>query len=226
MTYRQVLKAIKDRDSKDARLEKINRAKLLKLGLKLYRPKRVLLVDTGKLEGVPRVVDHICKHLRSSENVITLEGISGSGKSSTAELLADKINAVRFSFGELFRYLTYLKLVKGVNELEPIFEKLYYRYSGSKLFLWHGRRNVTKSLAKQLRDPGIERMVPRVAEVTQKPALELFAREIGVLGRSGRKIVIEGRAFTLDFLPSDIRIKLRCDARIRARRRLGQMQKF
>jgi cytidylate kinase len=162
--------------------------------------------------------------LIKSEHIITLEGISGSGKSSTAECLAKNLGAVRFSFGELFRYLTYLKLVKGIDNLEAEFKSMSYHYSGSKLFLYHGTKNISKTLASALRSPEIERNVPKVAEITQKPSIELFAREIALLGKSGRKVIIEGRAFTLDFLPSDVRIKLRCDARIRAKRRLKQLQ--
>ncbi|MFA5020910.1 MAG: (d)CMP kinase [Patescibacteria group bacterium] len=222
MNYRQVLKAIKDRDTKDARLEKINRAKLLALGLKLYRPRRVLAIDTGKVEGVDRAVGQIKSKLKKSDCVITLEGISGSGKSATAERLAERIKAVRFSFGELFRYLTYLKLADPKAAWPVVFKKLRYRFSGGQLNLWDGRINVSRTLVSELRQPEIETSVPRIAEDTQKPALELFAREIFKLGQSGRKIVIEGRAFTLDFLPADVRIKLRCDARIRASRRLKQ----
>lgn len=225
MNYQQVLKAIQDRDNKDARLEKINRAKLLKLKLKLYKPKRVLTVNTGKIEGVDKVAQYLKTQLKKAENIITLEGVSGSGKSSTAELLAGKIGAIRFSFGELFRYLTYLRLVKGIDDLEPVFKKLRYRYSGSTLSLWHDKKNVSKSLDQELRDPKIEALVPKVAEVTQKPSIELFAKEITVLADSGHKIIIEGRAFTLDFLPSDVRIKLRCAASVRAKRRLKQIQK-
>jgi|GEM_PF-5075678 len=222
MNYRQVLKAIKDRDAKDARLEKINRTKLLALGLKLYRPRRVLTIDTGKVEGVDRVVGQIKSKLKKSDCVITLEGVSGSGKSATAERLAERIKAVRFSFGELFRYLTYLKSADSKIAWPAVFKKLHYRFSGGRLALWNGWVNVSRTLADELRRPEIEAMVPKVAEVTQKPALELFAREITELSKSGRKIVIEGRAFTLDFLPSDVRVKLRCDTRIRAKRRLKQ----
>jgi CMP/dCMP kinase len=225
MNYKQVLKAIQDRDNKDARLEKINRAKLLKLELKLYKPKRVIAVNTGKIEGVDKVAQYLKKQLKKSEKIITLEGVSGSGKSSTAGLLADKIGAIRFSFGELFRYLTYLRLIKGIDDLNPIFLKLRYRYSDSKLSLWHDKKNVTKSLDQELRDPKIEALVPKVAEVTQKQSMELFAKEITLLADTGHKIIIEGRAFTLDFLPSDVRIKLQCAASVRAKRRLKQMQK-
>lgn len=221
--YFQVLKAIKKRDLQDAVLEKTNRQNLIRSGLSLYRPKRIITIDTGKIEGVERVAKMICDRLKKSDRVIALEGISGSGKSATADCLAKKISAIKFSFGELFRYLAYLQVVKKQNDWQKIFHKIHYNLVGNKIFLFDQKQNITKKLALELRSAEIERMVPKVASKTQKPALELLSKEISRLADFDKKIILEGRAFTLDFLPSDVRIQLRCDVRIRAKRRLKQI---
>jgi len=142
MTYRQVLKSIKERDNKDARLERINRARLLKLKLKLklYQPSRVIIIDTGKVEGVKQVVKEIRAKIKKSDRIFTLEGISGSGKSATADRLSKELGAIRFSFGELFRYLTYLRLVRDIKDLNSSFADLHYRFRDSTLSLWDGSK--------------------------------------------------------------------------------------
>lgn len=221
--YFRVLKAIKKRDLQDAVLEKTNHQNLIRSGLSLYQSKRIITIDTGKIEGVERVAKMICDRLKKSDRVIALEGISGSGKSATADCLAKKISAIKFSFGELFRYLAYLQVIKKQNDWQKIFQHFHYRLIGNQIFLFDKKQNITKKLAFELRSAEIEKVVPEVASKTQQPALELLAQEISQLGNFKKKIILEGRAFTLDFLPSDVRIKLRCDARIRAKRRLKQI---
>jgi len=223
ISYFQVLKNIKERDLKDSILEKNNRHNLIKSGLVVYSPKRIVAVDTGKIEGVERVAQVIATKLKKTDRIIALEGISGSGKSATADCLAKQINAIKFSFGELFRYATYLHLIKKQDDWQLIFKNLNYRLIGDKIFLFAGRQNITKKLSSQLRSLEIEKAVPKIASQTQKPALELLAKEISRLAVLGKKIVLEGRSFTLDFLPADVRVKLKCDARIRAKRRLKQI---
>jgi CMP/dCMP kinase len=223
MTYKQILQAIKERDRKDEKMEKSNRAKMLKLGLKLYQPGRIVEVDTGKIEGVANVVAEIVIKIKKTDKIIALQGVSSSGKTSTASTLAKKIKAVHFSFGELFRYLTYLEIEKEVNDWDKIFVQLDYRARGLKVDLYDGKRNVSKELARELRSQEIEKIIPLVAEKTQRPSIEFLAKKISALSQSGVKIVLDGRAFTLDFLPCDLRFKLKCSAVIRAKRRLKQV---
>ena len=50
-----------------------------------------------------------------------------------------------------------------------------------------------------------------------------MAKEISQLTKqTNKKIIMEGREFTLDFIPSDLRINLVADARTRAKRRTVQ----
>ncbi len=223
MTHNQVLRAIKERDLKDGKMEKNNRAKMLKIGLRVYNPNRIIEIDTGKIEGIENVVKEIISQLEKKEQIISLEGISGSGKSSTASTLAKEIKAIHFSFGEFFRYLTYLKLKKDKRSWNEIISQLDYRVKALKIYLYDNNKNISQKLASQLRTCEIEKMTPTIAEEIQKLAIKFFIKKISFLAKSGFKVVLEGRAFTLDFLPCDLRVKLKCSATIRARRRLRQV---
>jgi cytidylate kinase len=219
----EIHQAIIVRDKKDAEIDKKNRSKLVKNGLKIIQPKKIIKINTGEVIGVPNVVNLIKKEVVLDDRIISVEGESGCGKSSTAEALSEVIGAILFSMGELFRYLTYVRLSDQNFEIEEELNSLEYRMVEEKLCLHKGSQNITNELKTELHSHKIDLEVANTASQSQLEVIRYMSVSIpNLANQSQKKIVLEGRAFTLDFLPSDLRIILFADVEVRAERRMKQ----
>lgn len=215
--------AIIERDKKDAKIDDRNRKDLVKVGLKPYKPKRIIKINTGKVIGVENVVNLIVKQLKEVDKIISIEGTSSCGKSSTAEMLAEKIKVIHISVGGLVRYLTYYIERNQVTKLEDILLNLSYKIVANKACLFEGNDNLSAKLVNDLHSHNIDLKVTGIAKISQEKIIKFLTKEIKRLRENlETKIVIDGRAHTLDFLPSDVRIILNADSNIRAKRRLKQ----
>ena len=222
----ETLRLLLERDLKDMEIDKENRAKLELEGLTARLPKKTIKIDTGRAGGVESVVNIIIGEIEPCDKIISLEGASGVGKTSAAEHLAKKLGATKLSFGEVFRYLTYLTLKESrpVAEFLPeTIDKLSYSVRDGAVVLMDGQINISVSLADELRSSGVERKLPEIAGQIQAPVIGFLQKNLELLRvSSDRKILVEGRAFSLDFLPCDLRVKLVADPSIRADRRWAQ----
>jgi cytidylate kinase len=219
----RIHKSIIERDNKDAKIYDENRRSLTKVGLRLYKPKRIIKINTGEVIGVNNVANLIAEQLKENEKIISIEGTSGCGKSSTAEMLAKKIGANQFSAGEIFRYLTYY--LKKNPKLNPddILLNLSLEAFGDRVCLYLEGENISVKLKNSLHAHNIDLLVADVARICQAEVIKLMSREIKRLAKNPQqKIVLDGRAQSLDFLPSDLRVILYADACVRAKRRLEQ----
>lgn len=216
----EILESIIERDEKDDLIDELNKKSLSEKGLKIKQAKKTVTINTGKIVGIKNVVKIINKNIKSDTKIISLEGKSGVGKSSTTQHLAKKLNAPIFSMGDIFRYLTLLHLAK-IKFSKNIFGFMYYKNKDGELKLFHNNMDIKNVYNKQLREKTVENKLPEIAKKYQKEVIEFCAKEIEKISKEKNQniILIEGRAFTLDFLPSDLRIKLVADAPIRAERR-------
>ncbi len=222
-SLQEVLDLLIKRDMEDAEISKSNSLELIKKGLNKVEPKRKLTIDTGIVVGIENVINHIKNSLNDDDQIIALEGLSGVGKSSTAKALQRELQAASFSFGEIFRYLAYMKYKKQINDHKKVLEEVEYGLLDNALCLYCGNENLTHKLVKDLTEPNLVSLVPNVSAVTQDIAINFVSKEISRLKAVyDRRIIIEGRDFTLDFLPCDIRIELYADPMIRAKRRFHQ----
>ena len=211
------------RDTEDAVIDRNNRENLIQKGLSTIEPKRYLKIDTGVIVGIDNVVEHIQGQLLEEDKIISLQGLSGVGKSSTAKALKNSLGAVSFSFGEIFRYLTYQHYVHNISNFKEIIQPVEYRFYDKNLCLFCGDNNITHNLATHLMVPDLVSRVPSVAAQTQDIVINFVKKEIDKIGNQTECIlIIEGRNFTLDFLPCDLRIELYADSMIRAKRRFHQ----
>lgn len=219
----KIKKAITERDKKDAETEKKNQKNMVKAGLNLHRPKRIIRINTGKVIGVLNVVNLIARQLKEGEKIISIEGVSGCGKTSTAETLAKKIGANQISAGEIFRYLTYcLREYPGAKP-EDILLNLSTKVFRDRICLYRDKENVSVKFKNSLHTHNIDIKVADVAKIYQAEVLKFMSKEIErLVNNSQHKIIIDGRAYSLDFLPSDLRIILYADEKVRAERRLKQ----
>jgi len=222
----EILVALIERDFKDMEIEELNKKELIEKGLTTQKPKKKIIIDTGRIKGVENVLEIIKSNIAKDKSIkiIAIEGKSGTGKSTTATKLKETLDAQIFSIGEIFRYLTYLALQKKEKNLSTVINRLSYKIVNGKIKLFDKDLNISDSLSSELRNKEIELKIPEIASSFQKEVIEFLQREILKLREKTKNIIIiEGRSFTLDFLPSDLRVQLVTDPSIRAQRRWAQM---
>lgn len=224
----EVLRLIEERDKEDQKIDEVNRSDLQKKGFKLKEPKKFLDIDTGETVGAGNVVREIKQYLDDAIKVIALEGLSGAGKSTTAKHLKEEVPSFVFSMGEVFRYLAYMKIEKATKQdISEIVSDLRYNIEHHDICLCRisDNKNITHELKDELVEPYLVAQIPeKIASKYQAEVIGFVDRGLQELKQKGleRKIIIDGRAFTLDFLSCDLRVRLHAEAIIRAKRRLNQ----
>ena len=151
--------------------------------------------------------------------IITIDGPAGSGKSTTARLLAQKLGFEYLRTGLMYRAVALAGLRAGVDwnrldDLTAIARKIRLRLDGEHIFL--DGENVT-----------VEAETSEVTAVTRFSAENLEVREI--LTRMQREYVREKNCIaegrdqgTVVFPNADLKLYLDAAAEVRARRRFEQ----
>jgi cytidylate kinase len=153
--------------------------------------------------------------------VIAIDGPAGSGKSTTAKLLAERLGFIYLDTGAMYRAITLFALEHNVSgedarALEAIARKVAIEFKFedgiNKIFL--NGNDVTEAI----RSPEVTEMVsPVSAHAGVREALVARQREMAKKGN----VVAEGRDTTsVVFKNADIKIYLDASLEERARRRL------
>jgi cytidylate kinase len=156
-----------------------------------------------------------------SGKVIAIDGPAGSGKSTTAKLLALRMGYVYLDTGAMYRAITLYALRNNValNDAQVLTDaanKILIRFqaesSGNKVYL--NDEDVTLAIRSQ-------EVTASVSEVSAHPGVrEAMVRQQRQIAKSGN-IVAEGRDTTSVVFPkADIKIYLDASLKERARRRL------
>ncbi len=156
----------------------------------------------------------------SDQYIITIDGPAGSGKSTAARGLAQRLGISYFNSGALYRAITWMGLDTGIDldDTGALIERLgrvkieLRDVDGKERLFLDGR-----DVADELFENKISREVHRVAD---PPAVR---REVGRLAHelnAGRSFVTEGRDQGTEVWP-EAQVKFYLDARpeVRARRR-------
>ncbi len=157
--------------------------------------------------------------------IIAIDGPAGSGKSTTARLVAQKLGYTYIDTGAMYRALTLKVIESGIdpkdeNSIVDIAEKtkidLLYQDGNLKVIL------DDKDVTEKIRTPEVTSLVsvvsahPKVREVMVKKQREL--------GKDGG-VVMDGRDIgTVVFPEADLKIFMKADIKERARRRQKEMQ--
>lgn len=217
--YRQLMQ----RDAEDAEISKFNRETLLEKGLEPLGAKRFVTIHTDEIVGAENVALEVIKYIETSDRIIALEGLSGVGKGTTSHALKGELQGLVFSFGEVFRYLAFLEYVHGKKDYEKNLGEIYHEVAGNDSYLCKDGENLSQKLKIHLQDPELSAKVPSVSSKTQYEVINFFRAELERLKKvHDHKIILEGRDYTLDFLPCDLRVELTAHPLIRAQRRLNQ----
>lgn len=154
--------------------------------------------------------------------VIAIDGVSGSGKSSTAKLLAKELGFSHLDTGAMYRMLTYTALQKGLKTdqheaLGKVAESLEFSF-GEK-----GEMRVNgEPLPSAIRGGEVSAHVSEYCKPLE--VRRVLAKQQRILGLS-RPCVAEGRDMTTVVFP-DARWKFFMTARpeVRARRRVLELE--
>lgn len=156
-------------------------------------------------------------------SVIAIDGPAASGKSSTAQMVAEKLDYLHIDSGSLYRAATAAILrhekdptrwtEEKVLEVVPPIQLRAARTSFYPTFDGH-------AIEEEIRGSDVTRNVSRVA---QMPRVRDWVNQKVREAASSRNVVVDGRDMgTVVFPDADLKIFLVADSRERAARRLRQ----
>lgn len=155
--------------------------------------------------------------------IIAIDGPAGAGKSTTAKLLAQKLNYKYIDTGAMYRAVTLYALRNSIepNEVDKLVElvrgmNFNFENNGSILFV------NSENVSEAIRDPEVSNRVSEYSKVAEvRKILVEKQREIGANGG----IVMEGRDITTAVFPNaELKIFLTADIDVRAYRRLIELK--
>ncbi|KPL03300.1 MAG: hypothetical protein AMJ90_03285 [candidate division Zixibacteria bacterium SM23_73_2] len=153
--------------------------------------------------------------------IIAIDGPAGSGKSTTARLVAERLRFLYLDTGAMYRAITLKALEEGIDlkneeELEELAldSKIEFRKQNSNTQVFIDGEDVTS----KIRDPLIDRNVSLASKHRKlREVLVGWQRQMG----EKNDLVAEGRDTTTVVFPDAlVKVYLDCDLKERAKRRL------
>jgi len=164
---------------------------------------------------------------RLKGKVICLDGPAGSGKSTTAKLLAARLGYVYLDTGAMYRALTHFAMKSNIepsdgDKLAAVADKVPIEFETdadiNRVFI--NGENVTE----EIRTPEVTALVSEVS--AHKGVREAMVKKQREMGKKG-SIVAEGRDTTTVVFPeADVKIYLSASVKERASRRLLDVTKM
>lgn len=144
--------------------------------------------------------------------IITIDGPGGTGKSTTAKLLADKLDYAYINSGSLYRWITYNAIIQNLNlnssdVLLKLAQELDYN-------------NIDYNVINQ------QIVSDNVSKIATIPEIREEMSKIQRNYAKGKNIVVEGRDIgTVVFPDAEYKFYFTASLKIRATRRYEQMKK-
>jgi cytidylate kinase len=161
--------------------------------------------------------------MKRRTSVIAIDGPAASGKSSTAQMVADKLGFLHVDSGSLYRAAT-AAILRGEADASRWTEESVL-HAAKPVELRAARTSFYpvldgRSIEEEIRGPEVTRHVSRVA---QMPRVREWVNERVRETANSKNVVVDGRDMgTVVFPDADLKIFLVADSRERALRRLRQ----
>lgn len=157
--------------------------------------------------------------------IITIDGPAGSGKSTIAKMLADKLSFVYFDTGAMYRAVTHCCIRDQINFRDPKALENFLNHFQFEIKL---KDHQKQYLANQTDVTSEIRSQPVTALVSEVAALQAVRDHLVRIQRSfatHANSVFEGRDMgTVVFPNAELKVFLTARPEIRAKRRLAEMQ--
>ena len=158
--------------------------------------------------------------------IIAIDGASGSGKSTTAKLLADKLNFIYLDTGAMYRAITlsFLNLSIDLENINMVSNAL----NNTDLSIKHksGKFSVHlngKNVNNEIRSEKVNRLVSSVSKI------DIIRKKMVETQRNfskNRNIIVEGRDIgSVVFPKAEFKFFLSADIKVRAERRFKEIKK-
>jgi len=174
------------------------------------------------------VTDSSAPLIKRPARVIAIDGPAASGKSSTAQAVADALGLAHLDSGALYRGVTLVALREcGAAPDAPLdANRILLTAERRGLALHFDGRGYAVYLAGEpadqaIRTPEVTAMVSPVSALAE--VREWVNERLRALARAGQSLVVDGRDIgTVVFPDADLKVFLTASPRIRAERRLRQ----
>ena len=155
--------------------------------------------------------------------IIAIDGPAGSGKSTSAKLIAKKLGYLYIDTGAMYRAVTFHALQnEAIGDEARIVElarkcKINLEYKdGEVLVLLNG-----KNVSKEIRSPEINAQVSDVSKISE--VRKLMVEKQRDMAKIGNGVVMEGRDIgTVVFPDADVKVFLTASLDTRANRRANE----
>ena len=167
--------------------------------------------------------------MKDKKIIIAIDGLSGSGKSSTAKLLAKEMNYKYLDSGAMYRAVTLYIIensidYKNLKTLKTILDKIELEFIKDKVSGSYEIHLNNKNVDKNIRSKKVSELVSEISKISIiRKKLVQMQRTIG----DKKGIVMEGRDIgTVVFPRAELKIFMQADLNIRAKRRFNEFEKL
>ena len=155
--------------------------------------------------------------------IIAIDGPAGSGKSTSAKLIAKKLGYLYIDTGAMYRAITFLASENGaIKDEAKIIElarnsKIELKYNNGEIVVMLNDRDISE----EIRSSQVNASVSDVSKISA--VRKLLVEKQREMGEKGHGIVMEGRDIgTVVFPEADLKIFLTASLDIRANRRVKE----